>query len=320
MKFVKKPVEVEATQWFKNGDHPEDYSVTYAECEDASALGDSHRFPEFRKRNNYEGDVVRYHRIGRFGNEICPECKHSYNFHGWIDTMDKIDGGHVVCVGDWIITDAKGDYYPCKPAVFELTYEKAAPEIVDPIAELKALAEAGDSDAQVKMGKAYHKDEEDVEGVKKDCSEAIRWWKKAGEQGNTEAQNLLAVAYHYGCGDSLAVDKAESMRWYQKSALLGDAQAQLMVGFAHHSGYGAEKNQELGVMWYKKSAKQGNTQAQEALAEAYYFGEGVKKNARLSKKWQSLADGRESSATEKVSFFSRYETKIEGRDDRSLET
>ena len=316
MKFVKK-VQVEATQWFKNGDHPEDYSVTHEMIEDDSILGDSHRFPEFRRRNNWEGDVVRYYRIPHLGEEICPHCKHSNNSHGWIDTLE---GGHRVCVGDWIITGVEGEYYPCKPDVFELTYEKAAPEIVDPIAELKALAEAGDSDAQVKMGKAYHTDEEDVEGVKKDCSEAIRWWKKAGEQGNTEAQNLLAVAYHYGCGDSLAVDKAESMRWYQKSALLGDAQAQLMVGFAHHSGYGAEKNQELGVMWYKKSAKQGNTQAQEALAEAYYFGEGVKKNARLSKKWQSLADGRESSATEKVSFFSRYETKIEGRDDRSLET
>ena len=142
MKFVKKPVEVEATQWFKNGDHPEDYSVTHAECEDASALGDSHRFPEFRRRNNYEGDVVRYHRIGRFGNEICLECKHSYNSHGWIDTMGKIDGGHVVCVGDWIITDAEGEYYPCKPDVFEMTYEKAAPEVVDPIADLRILAEA----------------------------------------------------------------------------------------------------------------------------------------------------------------------------------
>jgi hypothetical protein len=29
MKFVKNPIVIEATQWFKNGDHPEDH--THAE-------------------------------------------------------------------------------------------------------------------------------------------------------------------------------------------------------------------------------------------------------------------------------------------------
>jgi len=29
MKFRKKPVVIEATQWFKNGDHPLDYSKTH---------------------------------------------------------------------------------------------------------------------------------------------------------------------------------------------------------------------------------------------------------------------------------------------------
>jgi hypothetical protein len=38
----------------------------------------------------------------------------------WIETLE---GGHIVTPGDWIITGVKGEYYPCKPDIFEMTYE-----------------------------------------------------------------------------------------------------------------------------------------------------------------------------------------------------
>lgn len=41
--------------------------------------------------------------------------------HGWIDTPE---GGHTVCPGDWIITGVVGERYPCKPDIFEATYEE----------------------------------------------------------------------------------------------------------------------------------------------------------------------------------------------------
>lgn len=31
---------------------------------------------------------------------------------------------HIASIGDWIITGIKGEFYPCKPDIFELTYEK----------------------------------------------------------------------------------------------------------------------------------------------------------------------------------------------------
>jgi hypothetical protein len=43
--------------------------------------------------------------------------------HGWIDTLE---GSHIVCPGDWIITGVKGEHYPCKPDVFQATYEAVA--------------------------------------------------------------------------------------------------------------------------------------------------------------------------------------------------
>lgn len=35
-----------------------------------------------------------------------------------------LEGIHMVSPGDWIITGIKGEKYPCKPDIFELTYEK----------------------------------------------------------------------------------------------------------------------------------------------------------------------------------------------------
>lgn len=34
-----------------------------------------------------------------------------------------LEDGHVVSPGDWIITGVKGEHYPCKPDIFEMTYE-----------------------------------------------------------------------------------------------------------------------------------------------------------------------------------------------------
>jgi hypothetical protein len=41
--------------------------------------------------------------------------------HGRIETLE---GEHIVCPGDMIITGVKGEKYPCKPDIFEMTYLK----------------------------------------------------------------------------------------------------------------------------------------------------------------------------------------------------
>lgn len=39
--------------------------------------------------------------------------------------ISTLEDGHVVSPMDWIITGVKGEHYPCKPDIFELTYEPA---------------------------------------------------------------------------------------------------------------------------------------------------------------------------------------------------
>ena len=40
-------------------------------------------------------------------------------------TIVTLEGEHIVSEGDWIITGIKGEKYPCKPDIFEATYEPA---------------------------------------------------------------------------------------------------------------------------------------------------------------------------------------------------
>lgn len=112
--FRKLPVTVEAHQWFKNGDHPLDYSRVSVDGSEPS--------PAERKARGWEGDIVRYFRHPNIeGSAVCTKCGKTMHTHGWIDTLE---GGHVVCPGDWIITGVEGERYPCKPDIFQQTYEE----------------------------------------------------------------------------------------------------------------------------------------------------------------------------------------------------
>ena len=86
--FRKKPVVIEAMQWKRIGDFPlvNEYRPYGAEYED----------------------------------EPCEYCGGPLYTHGWIATLE---GGHIVCPGDWIIKGVAGEFYPCKPDIFEQTYE-----------------------------------------------------------------------------------------------------------------------------------------------------------------------------------------------------
>ncbi len=45
-----------------------------------------------------------------------------------IYNIDTLEGDkHIVSTGDWIITGVKGEKYPCKPDIFEATYEAVSP-------------------------------------------------------------------------------------------------------------------------------------------------------------------------------------------------
>jgi hypothetical protein len=101
--FRKKPVVIKAIQWFRNGDHPEDESVSAG-------------YSAFLT----EGKVVSPF-ISHAGGFSCSVCGDLYSNHGSIKTLE---GVMTVCPGDWIVTGVNGERYPVKPDIFEKTYEK----------------------------------------------------------------------------------------------------------------------------------------------------------------------------------------------------
>ncbi len=40
-----------------------------------------------------------------------------------------LEGDHRADIGDWVIKGVSGEFYPCKPDIFDLTYELVEPHI-----------------------------------------------------------------------------------------------------------------------------------------------------------------------------------------------
>lgn len=50
----------------------------------------------------------------------CGQCGEPDRYHKTIKTLE---GDMMVCPGDYVITGVRGEMYPCKPDIFEETYE-----------------------------------------------------------------------------------------------------------------------------------------------------------------------------------------------------
>ena len=65
-------------------------------------------------------------------------------------------------------------------------------------------------------------------GVPQDDAEAVKWYHKAAEQGDADAQNNLGVMYRNGKG--VPQDDAEAVKWYRKAAEQGHAVCPILAG------------------------------------------------------------------------------------------
>jgi len=71
-------------------------------------------------------------------------------------------------------------------------------------------------------------------GVPRDYPEAVRWYRKAADQGYAKAQYDLGNMYSQGKG--VPQDYAEAARWYRKAADQGDTRAQRILGLRTRPG------------------------------------------------------------------------------------
>ena len=86
--YRKKPIVVEAGQWFKLGDIK-------------------------------EAGIEKY--VGPVTHGTCSLCEYEFNKHGVCTTLV---GEKTVCPGDWIIKGARGDYSVCRADLFQVAYKQ----------------------------------------------------------------------------------------------------------------------------------------------------------------------------------------------------
>ena len=96
MKYRKKPVVIDAIQW--NGKNTDEIL----------------RF--------CEGGEATYESMVSGVNLIVIET---------LESEDEVKTRHAASVNDWIIRGVKGEYYPCKPDIFEMTYEDVKEHTAD---------------------------------------------------------------------------------------------------------------------------------------------------------------------------------------------
>lgn len=91
------------------------------------------------------------------------------------------------------------------------------------VTDLHAIATAGDSDAQYKLGVKY----ENGDGVEDNCMAAARWYKLSAEQGHAKAQFNLALLYKSGLGVTQNLQTAKHWMGQAANAKMSEAVAAL---------------------------------------------------------------------------------------------
>ncbi len=162
-------------------------------------------------------------------------------------------------------------------------------------------AEQGYANAQNNLGLMYFAGYEDWvktgSGVRwcvspfcpkrKPVETAVRWYRRAAEQGHAGGQYNLGYMYQNGYG--VPQDYAEAVKWYHKAAAQGDALGQSNLGWMYSYGYGVAQDYAEAVKWYRRAAEQGNARGQSALGNMYYYGKGVDRNYAEAVKWYRKA-------------------------------
>lgn len=102
-KFRKKPVVIDAVQWWPPGNPLHDPALL------SHRKGNAVNPPDYRQI----GDLFRFSSVPGMGDDIF--------------LLATLEGDMRVSPGDWIITGVKGERYPCKPDIFEQTYDAVEP-------------------------------------------------------------------------------------------------------------------------------------------------------------------------------------------------
>lgn len=132
------------------------------------------------------------------------------------------------------------------------------------IAILRSLADAGNAEAQLKLGMMHYSGQ----GTREDEKTGVAWMTKSANQGNPEAMYQLGNAFAFGKDTpSMTADAdQDAARWYHKAAVAGHVDAQYAIGLLFSLGKGVRKDDQEALRWMQKAAGKGHKDAQSFVA------------------------------------------------------
>ncbi len=141
--------------------------------------------------------------------------------------------------------------------------------------QLLQQARSGDVDAMRRLAKALWTG---TVGRGVDRHNAIKWWKKAAEKGDSRSMVILGDFYAQGIYFDKNIDKALSyykraikagnktagkhyIKLVRASLEIGDTNTMCLLGDCYLNGYGVPVNTSEAYSWYQKAAAKGNKAA-----------------------------------------------------------
>lgn len=177
----------------------------------------------------------------------------------------------------------------------------------DAFANLAAMAENGDPEAQFNLARLY------LTGgamAEPDSEKAVHWMKKAAEQDFAPAQTMIGLFYQ--SGELFEPDDAQAKLWFKKGAENGNPLGQYLYGLVILNE-GLPRNEDndakvvIGMDWIRMAARQGVPQAVEAVETWDNAAKRERENMpperiEMFKKWTEEAEQGDSEAMYKLGY------------------
>lgn len=159
----------------------------------------------------------------------------------------------------------------------------AAPEAAPTsLSDIIQAAERGDPAAENALGVEYA---EGADGLPRDETKAVEWYRKAATQGYTKAETNLGDMYFFGRG-GLDRNPLEALSWYLKAADQHWPDAQYRLGYMYESGTGTAKDLQRAVALYRSAAESGYPDAENLLGALYATGgDGLQQDDKQAVSW-----------------------------------
>ena len=134
-------------------------------------------------------------------------------------------------------------------------------------------------DACYEIGRLYEKGED----LPQNSDTAAAWYRKAADQGHTQAKIALATL------SISAKNYTEARHWCEAAAKDRYAGGYFCLGYIYQNGLGVEQSSKEAKKWYEEAAKSGNSKAMQILGQMYAKGDGTNMDKSEAFLWFFMA-------------------------------